>query len=110
MESRGDKGFSRASRRVEDDIASLEQFNNCGFLRGIEAERFCLGVFEESPEKHVGTYRSVFRQEFVKRHRNPSTGKLLASLAGAKLRLASALVMRVRIRRAPRVREAQIDG
>jgi hypothetical protein len=61
-----DERFAGASGGVEDDVFAVEEFEDGGFLRGVEFEFFGGDVIEEGVEKDV-SLRGIARQEIVER-------------------------------------------
>ena len=65
MQGGGDERFAGASGGVQDDVFVLEQFQNGGFLGGVELELAAFGVFEKASEQGVVAGGLVHGQEIM---------------------------------------------
>src|ERR1017187_6813601 len=66
MQRGRDERFAGASRRVEDDVLFVEQFEDSGFLRRIKLEPPARDVIEKFSQQHVVADFLIARNQIVK--------------------------------------------
>ena len=67
MQGGGDQGFARAGGSIENDVLLLEQFEDGGFLRGVQFQVAGGAIFEEASQQQVVAGRCLAGNQFVKR-------------------------------------------